>query len=134
MNNGPIIHTALVVDDVDINRYIASRLLENFAVNVHCAMNGQEAIEKCGSLHYDLVLMDIQMPLFDGIQATKIIREHEKEYDKIPVCIIALTAYGEYKKQCLEVGMNAFLTKPLSFDKLKTIIYEYVLTKPEKGV
>jgi|TARA_B100001971_G_C18254482_1_gene580865 CheY-like chemotaxis protein len=73
---------------------------------------------------YDVVLMDIQMPVMDGFLATKMIREWEKDNKKEPIRIIALTANAlkEDKEKCFDVGMNDFLTKPFKIEDMKNCL------------
>ena len=106
----------LLVDDYAINLEVARRHLEAGGHRVSLAGNGQEAIDALGNENYDLIFMDIQMPVMDGIEATKIIRDLEKSRgsaNRIP--IIALTAHAvrEYIDACLRAGMDDYLIKPV---------------------
>ena len=100
----------LLVEDHKLNQKLASTYLMNFGLNVDLAENGLEAIEKLKNKEYDLVLMDIQMPILDGYNASKKIREELKN----PVPIIAMTAniMPHEKEKCLSYGMNDYLSKP----------------------
>ena len=84
------------------------------------AENGQQGVEAFSNDNYEVILMDCGMPVMDGFDATREIRKREKELDKNPVMIVALTAHAfdEVKDKCDEAGMDKFLTKPL---QLKTI-------------
>jgi PAS domain S-box-containing protein len=106
----------LLVDDYAINLEVARRHLEAGGHSVSLAGNGQEAIDAFGNGNYDLIFMDIQMPVMDGIEAAKRIRDIEKgsgSASRIP--IIALTAHAvrEYIVACLEAGMDDYLIKPV---------------------
>lgn len=83
-----------------------------------------KSVEKYNSKQYEMILMDIQMPLIDGWETTKRIRQDEKKYRKPAIPIIAVTAYAiEYdKKQCLDAGMNEYLTKPFKPEELLQVI------------
>ncbi len=99
--------------------------LKQQGFSVEVADNGKIAVEKFINNTYDLILMDIQMPVMDGIEATKIIREIEKTRGLAqPVTIIAITAnaLGEERNSCIEVGIDGFLTKPFNLDKLPQVL------------
>lgn len=107
----------LLVEDNQINRFMAQTILEQWKVNVTCAENGGEAVDLLKYRTFDLILMDMQMPVLDGLQATWMIRNKLK----INTPIIALTANavkGELEK-CMEVGMNGFVSKPFTQEELQ---------------
>ncbi|MCU0688309.1 MAG: ATP-binding protein, partial [Phycisphaerales bacterium] len=112
----------LLVEDNEINQAIATELLADYGYAVVVANNGAEAIEHLTASHFDLVLMDCQMPVMDGFQATRRLRELEREHslvrkpkDGLNLPVIALTgnALGGDRERCLDAGMDGFLTKPL---------------------
>ena len=108
----------LVVEDNKVNQKVALKVLERLGCEVDVAENGAEAIERCASVPFDLVLMDMQMPVMDGLTATTLIRQ--REFGKRRTPIVALTANamnGEYDR-CMSVGMDGFLTKPLNVERL----------------
>ena len=110
----------LVVDDNIMNRMVANVILKEYDVLVTEANDGEEAVNYLKNNPCDLVLMDLQMPVLNGYQASKIIRLKLK----LDVPIIALTASdsGEEKRKCYEVGMNDYLTKPFNKEQfLETI-------------
>jgi len=107
----------LLVEDNDINQDVAAELLQLCGFHVEIAANGKQALQKYmdQSSYYDAILMDIQMPVMDGYEATKQIRKHEHAHSLPPVPIIAMTAHamtGE-KDRCLDLGMNEYTTKPI---------------------
>eukprot|EP01117_Protostelium_nocturnum_P010356 TRINITY_DN3724_c0_g1_i1.p1 TRINITY_DN3724_c0_g1~~TRINITY_DN3724_c0_g1_i1.p1 ORF type:complete len:1081 (+),score=384.58 TRINITY_DN3724_c0_g1_i1:182-3424(+) len=104
----------LVAEDNKINQMIASTFLNSMGHSCDIAENGEEAVKKFQETEYDIILMDVMMPVMDGINATVQIRAIEKRLQKKPVLIVALTAGGEssLKKECLDVGMNDCLYKP----------------------
>lgn len=114
----------LLVEDNEINRLIASQILESLPVNVDMAENGLEAIEKIKQQDYSLVLMDIQMPVMDGVSATKAIRS---EYDKEKLPVIALTAnvLDTEVEHYREIGMNDHLGKPFERTELEQLVRQY---------
>jgi CheY-like chemotaxis protein len=114
----------LVVEDVADIQLMMRVLLESFGYQVITANDGSEAVEKVKEDQPDLILMDIMMPVLDGISATKIIREFET--DKIP--IIAVTAYDNpYHQRALDAGCNEVIPKPLDFEYLKTRLTQYLV-------
>lgn len=114
----------LLVEDNQVNQKLALALLrKRHADSVDLAENGQEAVEKyqaalSSSRPYDLVLMDMQMPVMDGIKATQLIRDYEEEFSQDTVPIMALTANASEKDQmdCYQNGMNGFVGKPFNKD------------------
>lgn len=115
----------LLVDDCEINRKVASLMLKKLGHHVDLATNGIEAIEALEHHSYDAILMDIQMPEMDGIEATRIIRQRWNNRPKI----IAATSLAICLDACLEAGVDDFLTKPLRIEQLRAAI-EYNLPVP----
>jgi PAS domain S-box-containing protein len=115
----------LLVEDNEYNRLLAKTFLANAGLNVTEAENGAEAVEKVKSQTFDLILMDVQMPVMDGFEATKLLREQLR----LTTPIIALTASainGE-KQKCLAAGMNDYLTKPFYEEELLMLVHDWVL-------
>ncbi|MDB4679179.1 response regulator [Rhodopirellula sp.] len=104
----------LIADDVASNRFLVTHLLKHQGHRVTTAKNGEEAIKAWQQIRPDVILMDIQMPVMDGLEATKKIRELEKIEDQ-PVTIIAATAGAMIadREKCLQVGMNDYISKPI---------------------
>lgn len=111
----------LLVEDYKGNVIVATAMLENFGYNWDLAENGLEAVNKIKEKEYDLILMDVQMPGMDGLQATRLIRQHENENNKNPTPIMAMTAYSLMgdKERCLEAGMDEYISKPFKPDEFK---------------
>jgi CheY-like chemotaxis protein len=107
----------LLAEDSTVNRTLAVRLLEKMGHSVTVSVNGIEAVEAFGKSSFDMILMDVQMPELDGLEATRAIRSIEKD-SRVP--IIALTANGseEDVKECMDAGMDDFLSKPLNKNQL----------------
>ncbi len=125
----------LLAEDNPVNQRVALHLLERAGLTVDVADNGEIAVQKVQAGRYDLVFMDIQMPIMDGLTATQRIREWEKDRD-IHVPIIAMTAHamdGDREK-CLRVGMDGYLTKPINKANLMEEIHTYMQEKPELQV
>lgn len=113
----------LLVEDNPMNQLVAKKLLEAMKAKVTIAQNGQDALEKLQATSFDVVFMDIQMPVMDGLTATRHIRKQDR-FQQLP--IIAMTAHAreEDRKQCLSVGMNLHIAKPVNTEKL----YESIAT------
>ena len=111
----------LLVEDLQIVARIAKFMLNALQCDVDVATSGQEAVEKIFAEHYDLVLMDIGLPDYDGFTITRRIRE---VFDSLPV--YALTAYTDeaHKAQAKSAGMTGFLIKPLDEKDLKRVIFD----------
>ena len=118
--SGPFVGRVLVAEDEEVNRYVAAGLLRMLGIDPKFAENGTEAVEKAAACEYDLILMDVQMPDIDGIEATTMIREGERTGDRKRASIVALTAFAASRdrERCLEAGMDDFITKPLMRDNL----------------
>jgi signal transduction histidine kinase/FixJ family two-component response regulator len=110
----------LVVDDIEVNADIACALLNNAGCSTESATNGQEAVEAVRAGAFDAVVMDIEMPVMDGLAATREIRDEATPEPARSVPIIALTAYASRvdMQACLEAGMTGYLTKPVDRDQL----------------
>jgi CheY-like chemotaxis protein len=118
----------LVADDSIHNRMLLRVYLRSARYLVDIVENGAEAVEKIQAGHYDVVLMDMQMPVMDGYTATRAIRQWEKSENRSPLPIIALTAYalsGDRNK-CLAAGCTAYLAKPIKKEGLFAAIAEHV--------
>ncbi len=120
----------LVVDDNDPSRDLMKTILTAAGATVDEAANGEQAVAACRETRYDAALMDIQMPLLDGMEATALIRAHEAETGAPPIIIIAVTAHAmaEHRQRCLDAGMDAVITKPI--DPLGVIDHVSVLLTP----
>lgn len=109
----------LLVEDNSINQKIVILSLKNKVKNIDVAGNGKEALDKFGSTKYDLILMDIQMPVMNGIIATKKIRELESSTNmQTPIIAITANALSGDKEACLAAGMNDYISKPFQVDML----------------
>ena len=127
----PDLRILLVEDSLD-NRTITLAYLQDTPYRVDIAENGAIACEKFAAIPYDLVLMDRQMPVMDGLTATRAIREWEKKHQRNPTPIVALTASGMKgdQEQCLAAGCTAYLTKPIKQDALLHAIREHSRASP----
>ena len=121
---------ALVVEDNLINQKLISRVLNGFGIEVSVANNGGDGVELRRQNQYDIIFMDIQMPVMGGIEATQKILEYEEQNRKHHIPIVALTAnalHGDREKY-LEAGMDDYTSKPINIDKLNEILHMYLDT------
>ena len=121
-------HKALLVEDYEGNIVVVGYILDEIGLEYDIAKNGREAVEHWNERHYDVVLMDVQMPEMDGFAATKAIREAEEKKDLARTPIIGMTAHALVgdKDKCIEAGMDAYLPKPIVEADLKKEIFKYL--------
>jgi two-component system sensor histidine kinase/response regulator len=104
----------LLVEDNPINQKVAQRLLEKAGHNVTIANNGREALDYIGRQKFALVLMDVQMPEMDGLEATMAIRQYERASgEHVPIVALTAHAMNGDRERCLEAGMDGYVTKPV---------------------
>ena len=115
----------LLADDNELNRMIVQKMLQNRGHTVNLAQNGEEAIFMAQQQHYDIILMDINMPFVDGIEATKGIKKLSKSRAAIPVIALTASTKQEIIQECLKVGMVDYLLKPIEKEKLFDAIYHF---------
>ena len=113
--------TVLLVEDYEDTRYLMRMELEQRGFRIVEATNGEEAIEAAVRERPPIILMDIGLPVLDGINATRALREREETRDSL---IVAVTAHheAEYRAKALEAGCNAYVTKPIDFDWLRDLL------------
>ena len=130
----PALHgSVLVAEDNQTNRYVIVRMLEKFGLTVSFAENGQQAVDMVfAGERPDLVLMDIQMPVMDGFDATRVIRQREAEEGRSRLPIIALTAdaFEDDRQHCLDTGMDDFLAKPVVLKALRSVLMHRLRQHP----
>jgi signal transduction histidine kinase/DNA-binding response OmpR family regulator len=110
----------LLVEDIEINREIVLTILEETGVNIECAENGLEALQhfEAGE-KFDLVLMDVQMPVLNGLDATRLIRALNTDCtEQVPIIAMTANAFKEDVENCIDAGMNSHIAKPIEFDTL----------------
>jgi PAS domain S-box-containing protein len=119
----------LLAEDNDVNQMVASEILERAGFTCDIVCNGREAFELLKSTDYDLVLMDCQMPVMDGFEATRAIRLYEQELSEtsgesrhIPIIALTANAIKGDRDRCLEAGMDAYITKPVDAKRLRATI------------
>ncbi len=110
----------LVVDDNEMNRLVASTVLENHGIIVSEAVNGADALRKLEKKHFDLVLMDLQMPVMDGLEASLKIRKDLAL--SVPIVALTASALNEESHRCLDAGMNDFIVKPFKEEDMVQVL------------
>ena len=120
----------LLAEDEPINRVLTETLLRQAGVEVTAVENGQLAVREARKGCYDVILMDVQMPVMDGLEATRKIRDYERQHGGHQ-CIIALTALALQgdREKCLQAGMDDYLTKPLEKSDLIDILVKYLTNR-----
>jgi CheY-like chemotaxis protein len=109
----------LLAEDNPVNQKVASRLLEKCGHSVAVASNGRQALEMQGRQAFDLILMDVQMPELDGLQATAAIREREKSAGtRVPILAMTAQAMKGDRERCLAAGMDGYISKPVKPEEL----------------
>jgi len=121
----------LLAEDNEINQEIALELLEDAGLSVTIANNGKEAVEKAEQASYDCILMDMQMPVMDGYEATRTLRK-KKKFEKIPIIAMTANAMAGDREKCLEAGMNDHVSKPINTVELFTALNKWI-PKQESG-
>jgi CheY-like chemotaxis protein len=118
----------LLAEDNPVNQQVAEQILLRQGVEVVCAENGRIAVERFAAEHFDLVLMDMQMPEMDGLEATRAIRALQAGSEASPIPIVALTAnvQGEDRAHCLAAGMNDFITKPVRVRDVALVLLRWL--------
>jgi len=118
----------LLAEDNIVNQQVATAMLEKMGMRVEAAANGAEVVEALREIPFDLVLMDVQMPVMDGLEATKEIRSPDSRVLNHEITIIAMTAHaleGD-KERCLKAGMNDYISKPVSLQNLAKILEKWL--------
>lgn len=115
----------LLVEDIVINQKVALGLMNCFELEVDIANNGKEALEKYTHNTYDIILMDCQMPIMDGFEATQKIRETDK---KIPIVAVTANALSTDREKCEQAGMNDYLAKPFNRQQLAEILSRWLIS------
>jgi CheY-like chemotaxis protein len=117
---GPLV---LLAEDDDFNQEIATFQLESLGLRVDLAVNGVEAVEKAKTTHYDLIFMDMRMPVMDGLTATTRIRQLTQNAST-PIIALTANAFSDDREKCLNAGMTYFITKPVEQKVLREAILQ----------
>ena len=141
-NTQPVVHRkphvsvssrVLLAEDNPVNREVACGMLEILGCTVHQAENGREAVEAAATQHFDLILMDCQMPGMDGFTATGTIRHHEEHAQRAgrtPIVALTANAMEGDRERCLAAGMDDYLAKPFTLEHLAELLARWI---PQSG-
>jgi CheY-like chemotaxis protein len=117
----------LVVEDNPVNQKVARRFLERMGLTVTIAADGQQGVALYQSSHFDVILMDVQMPVLDGCAATRAIRKLEHGTQKhIPIVALTADAMVQQLEECRAAGMDDHLTKPIEVEALRSTLGKYL--------
>ena len=124
----------LLAEDNTVNQHVALGILKKLGLRADAVANGAEAVKALETIPYDLVLMDVQMPVMDGIEATRRIRNPESAIPNPRIPIIAMTAYAMQgdRERCIEAGMNDYVSKPVSWQALTEVLARWLPTKNDE--
>ena len=120
----------LLVEDNEINQEVASELLGQAGLVVTIANNGQEGVKKVNESDYDCVLMDCQMPVMDGYEATQTIRK-DKRFDSLPILAMTANVMKGDRERCIEAGMDGHVAKPIDLEELFSALIKWIPAKEE---
>jgi len=115
----------LVVEDNQINQEVALDLLGAVGLSTDLAADGEQAVKAFGEREYDLILMDMQMPVMDGLTATRIIRQSERGHT-LPILAMTANAFGDDRQRCLDAGMNDHIAKPVDPNNLYSALIKWL--------
>jgi PAS domain S-box-containing protein len=128
----PLHAHVLVAEDSKTNQLVVKSLLNKIGCEVTLANNGEEAVKLTEAVHFDLVFMDLSMPVMDGLEATRKIRNLDSAHKNVPIIAITANAFSEDRDKCLQAGMNDFLAKPINPAKLKDCVSQWSLEYQSK--
>ncbi|HEY0323741.1 MAG TPA: response regulator [Pyrinomonadaceae bacterium] len=120
----------MVVEDFEDNRFMMRRLLEMSGYRVVEAVNGLQAVEVAQRERPHLILMDLSLPILDGLAATRRIREH-KELRRVPIIAVSAHDTSDFHADALAAGCNDYVTKPIDFEQLETLLSRLLPEEPE---
>jgi CheY-like chemotaxis protein len=118
----------LLVEDNPVNQKVAQSMLRRIGLTLDIADTGQAALDRCAQGAYDAILMDVQMPVMDGLTATRELRRREAEHNATRVPIIAMTAnaMSSDRDACLGAGMDDYLAKPFNGEQMREVLARWI--------
>lgn len=119
----------LVAEDNPVNQIVILKMLEKLGCRVEVAANGEDVIRFAKRAAYDLILMDLQMPLVDGFTATSIIREHEGDARHTPIVALTANAMPGDREKCIDAGMDDYLSKPIDPALLRAAVERWMVAR-----
>ena len=122
--------TVLLVEDTEDNRFMMRRLLEMTGYRVVEAMNGEEAVKLAERETPQLILMDLSLPVIDGLAATRLIRKLP-QLESTPIIAVSAHDTSDFQSEAIKAGCNSYITKPIDFAELERLISQ--LVKPQKS-
>lgn len=132
-NNDLVVHqqvshgvSVLVVEDTRVNQQILKGMLNLLGIETVIANNGKEAIDLCELQTFDAILMDCHMPIMDGYEATKILRDRNGWTKTVPIIAVTANVMKEHREQCYEAGMNDFLSKPVQPEQISSTLHDHL--------
>ena len=124
-------NSVLLVEDNRVNQLVVVALFKRLGITLHLANDGQEGIARVEELKPNLVLMDIHMPVMDGLEATRVLRQNPAYHD-LPIIAMSADAFEEQRAEARAAGMNDYTTKPIEFDKLIQLLSYYLEVELEE--
>lgn len=125
----------LLVEDNELNQFVATTILEQYGAKVTPAENGQVALDLVAKGGFDIILMDMQMPVMDGVEATRVIRQQFSK--QVPIIALTANALKGEQEKCIEAGMNDYIIKPFEEERMVRLIAHWlgqdITVKPNKG-
>ena len=115
----------LIAEDNEVNVLVMKHMLDQNKFDLTFVVNGKEAVEECSNKSFDIVLMDVSMPVMDGLEATRIIRSHEQSDKRVPIVAITAHALQSDTDLVLSAGMDDYLSKPVNKDGLNKVIAKW---------
>jgi CheY-like chemotaxis protein len=123
----------LVVEDNLVNQKVAMRMIQKLGYAVDVVDDGKAALDALARQHFDLVLMDCQMPVMDGYEATQEIRRRETRGNRTPIVALTAQTISSNRQRCLEIGMDDFVTKPVTTEQLRRVLDDWLSPASSDG-
>jgi CheY-like chemotaxis protein len=122
----PLGGSILVVEDQELNAQVLTRMLDQLGLAAHVVGNGKDALVRLNDTHYDVILMDCHMPIMDGYECTRQIRQMESSAARTPIIAVTADAMPESRKRSMDAGMDEYLIKPILLDDLREVLAKYL--------